>query len=282
MKAVIPAAGLGMRMLPITKSVPKEMLPVGRKPMLQHVLEEAVAAGVRQICIVIRAGKEIIRDYFSLSGAHARPSDAQLAELEALLASCELTFVYQRRPLGLGDALLEARQFVGDDSFVMLVPDQQMRAPVPATAQLLRHWQPGAGIWSSLLRLPKEELPFFIGARGVEYEEAEPGRVVISRLRTEAETRRAHVGLDYEVRGFGRTIFPPEIFDYLGEEFINPQSGEVDLLRTLEGSRGALKNYGVWLEGAAFDLGTFQSYYHYLPQLWEIESRQAARREPQA
>jgi UTP--glucose-1-phosphate uridylyltransferase len=269
-------------MLPITRSIPKEMLPVGRKPMLQHVVEEAVASGVTQICIVIRVGKEIIRDYFSSAGAAARRDNEQAAQLESLLASCELTFVYQQQPLGLGDALLQAREFVGDEAFVMMLPDQQVRAPVAAAAQLLRRWQPGAAIWSSLLRLPKEDARFFVGARGVEYEEIEPGRVTISRLCTEDETRRAHVGLSYEARGFGRTIFPPEIFDYLGAEFANPQTGEVDLLKSLEKSRGVLKNYGIWLEGEPFDLGTFDSYYHYLPKLWEIESRQVARLEPQA
>ena len=276
MKAVIPAAGFGTRMLPVTKSVPKEMLPAGRKPMLQHAVEEAAEAGVREVCVVIRPGKEIIRDYFTPTGARSA-GDARLAELEALLARCELTFVSQPRPTGLGDALLRAREFVGGEPFLMLVPDQLMRAPAGAAAQLLARWRPGAAIWSSLLRLPKEEARFFVGARGVVYEERAPGLVEISGLLTEEETRSAHEGLDYEVRGFGRTIFPPEVFDYLGGEFADPQTGEVDLLRTFEATRGALRNYGVWLEGEPFDLGTFDGYYHYLPKLWGSESRERAR-----
>src|SRR2546423_1527767 len=101
-KAVIPAAGLGSRMLPITKSIPKEMLLVGRKPMIQHVVEEAAASGLKQICIVIRKGKEAIRDYFCLKYAHKQ--DRSIEELERLLAVCEITFAYQEQPLGLGDA----------------------------------------------------------------------------------------------------------------------------------------------------------------------------------
>jgi UTP--glucose-1-phosphate uridylyltransferase len=269
-KAVIPAAGLGSRMLPISRSVPKEMLPVGCKPMIQHVVEEALASGLRQVCIVIREGKEIIRDYFQLKVTTAC-KDNQVAELDALISNCELTFVFQENQLGLGDALLRARDFVGRDPFVMMIPDQLMFGATPAASQLLRRYHHGAAIWSSLLRLPKEERPFFVGAGGVEYVETAAGEVSISRLRTEEETLCAHEGLTYEVRGFGRTIYPPEIFDYLGPEFANPQTGEVDLLMTFEKCIGELKIFGTWLEGEPFDLGTFKSYYHYLPKLWELE-----------
>ncbi|MBA3766741.1 MAG: NTP transferase domain-containing protein [Acidobacteria bacterium] len=92
-KAVIPAAGLGSRMLPLTKGVPKEMLPVGRKPMIQLVVEEAVASGLRQICTVIREGKEIIRDYFTLKYPFPDKRDESIDELEKTLARCELTLI---------------------------------------------------------------------------------------------------------------------------------------------------------------------------------------------
>src|SRR5215210_1364241 len=99
-KAVIPAAGFGSHMLPITKSIPKEMLPVGRKPMIQHVLEEAILSGIKQVCIIIREGKEVIRDYFCAPYPAERKSDKQTEELERLKESCELSFVYQPSPLG--------------------------------------------------------------------------------------------------------------------------------------------------------------------------------------
>jgi UTP--glucose-1-phosphate uridylyltransferase len=272
-KAVIPAAGFGSRMMPLTKVIPKEMLPVGSKPMIQHAVEEAVASGIKQIGIVIRQGKEIIKDHFTLRSPVGGKGAERAAELEALMDSCELTFIYQKRPLGLGDALLEAKDFVGEESFVMMIPDQQLHDTVPATAQLLRRWQPGPTIWSSLLRLPKVELPFFIGARGVRYTEKGAGEILISGLSTEEETERTHRGLSYEVRGFGRTIYPPQIFDYLGAEFINPQSGEVDLAKTFEKCTEKLEIRGTWLAGDAFDLGTFRGYYRYLPKLWELEQR---------
>ena len=264
-KAVIPAAGLGSRMLPITRSIPKEMLPVGRKPMVQHVVEEAAASGLKQICIVIREGKKVIREYFDFKTSPGKSREA-VAELEALVADCELTFVFQEHQAGLGDALLQARDFVGTESFVMMIPDQLMFGSTPAASQLLNHWRPGAAIWSSLVRLPKQERSLFAGARGVEYQEIDNGEVAISRLRTEDETMAAHQDLNYEVRGFGRTIFPPEIFDYLGPSFADPRTGEVDLLKTFEKCTEELKVFGIWLDGEPFDLGTFRSYYHFLPR----------------
>ena len=147
----------------------------------------------------------------------------------------------------------------------MMIPDQLMFGSAPAASQLISHWRPGSAIWSSLLRLPKEERSFFAGARGVEYQEMNTGEVLISRLRNEEETLAAHKDLKYEVRGFGRTIFPPEIFEYLGPGFADPQSGEVDLLKTFEKCTEELKVFGIWLDGEPFDLGTFPSYYHFLP-----------------
>lgn len=266
-KAVIPAAGFGSRMLPITKSVPKEMLPFGRKPVIQLLVEEAVHSGLTQVCIVIRRGKEIIEEYFQ---AKAPKRDASTDELERLLARCRLSFIYQKKPLGIGDALLEASDFVGADSFVMMVPDQLMRSEIPATLQLVRHWQPASYILSSLVRLPKEETPFFESSRGVELEsEYAPGEFVIGGLQNREETARAYRDQDYEIRGFGRTVYPPTIFDYLGRDFINPRTGEVDLSMTFEKLAGVIPHRGVMLEGEAQDLGTFEGYYHYLQRASE-------------
>lgn len=270
-KAVIPAAGLGSRMLPLTKGVPKEMLPVGRKPMIQHIVEEAVASGLHQVFIVIREGKEIIRDYFRSPYLYLDKRDGSIDELERLISVCELTFIYQPQPLGIGDALFQARDFVGNSPFVMMVPDQLMHASIPATLQLTRRWAPGATIWTSLIRVPKEEIPFFYSSRGFELEqEIKPNEVIVGRIRTEKETHEAYRHLPFEVRGFGRTLYPPEIFDYLDSNFINPQTGEVDLLKTFAEGTKSIAHRGVILEGEPFDLGIFESYYHYLPRLWEL------------
>jgi UTP--glucose-1-phosphate uridylyltransferase len=265
LKAVIPAAGLGTRLRAITKGAPKELLCLGKKVMLQYVVEEAIASGIKEICVVIRRGKEAIREFLDGHSSHDFESEKAGARRSAL-AGCEITFVDQPHPRGLGDALLQTRDFVGPDSFVMMIPDQLLRAKVPATLQLLKQWRPGPFIWSSLLRLPKDEVPFFAGARGVEYRETESAEVEIFRLTGEEETRRAHLGLNYEVRGFGRTIYPPEIFEYLTADFANPITGEVDLLKTFERCIERLRIFGVWLDGEPFDLGTIPGYWRYLPR----------------
>lgn len=253
-------------MLSITRGEPKELLCLGRQVMLQYVVDEAVASGIEEICVVIRQNKEAIREFFEGRLSDNGECEKALARYVAPARHCRITFVDQSHPLGLGDALLQARDFVGADSFVMMIPDQLMRAKVPATLQLLNRWRPGPFIWSSLLRLPKDEVPFFVGARGVEYRETGSGEVEIFRLTSEEETRRAHAGLVYEVRGFGRTIYPPEIFEYLGANFENPVTGEVDLLKTFERCTERLGIFGVWLEGEPFDFGTVPSYQRYLPR----------------
>ena len=125
-KAVIPAAGLGTRFLPVTKSVPKELLPILDKPMLQYVVEEAAEAGIEQVIIVISPGKESIASYFQ-----PQPDlDSRLSDSPELLDKvrhasnlARVSFVIQEQPLGLGHAVLTAREAVGDEPFVVILPD---------------------------------------------------------------------------------------------------------------------------------------------------------------
>lgn len=271
-KAVVPAAGFGTRMRHNATSIPKEMLPVGRKPMIQHAVDELVASGVHQICIVIRRGKESIRDYFRSAQAQtSKPGASKHAE--QLIGKCHLTFLYQPEPLGLGDALLQARSFVGDDSFLMVIPDQLMRGDPPATSQLIGEEVPPATIRSSLARIPKQDLTFFVGARGFDFYQEEGSKsLIMGKLQTEEETRARFADLDYEIRGFGRTIFPAEIFQYLGKEFMNPLTGEVDLAKTFAQCTQTLRHEAILIDGEVFDLGTFDSYTHYLPRFSEVAS----------
>ena len=262
-KAVIPAAGFGTRMRSASTSMPKEMLPVGGKPMIQHAVEEVVASGLDEVCIVIRRGKEIIRDYFRKAQASAHTDSEKLI-------GCEFTFLYQPEPLGLGDALLQSRPFVGNDSFVMVIPDQLMRGDSPATSQLISEELSPATFRSSLARIPKHDVGFFPGARGFDFNQQMGSKLLtMGKLQTEEETHARFNHLDYEIRGFGRTIFPAEVFEYLGEEFANPLTGEVDLAKTFAEGTLSLRHEGVLLDGEVFDLGTFESYYHYLPRFSE-------------
>lgn len=245
--------------------MPKVMLPVGRKPMIQLAVEEVVASGFDEVCIVIRRGKEIIRDYLQKAQAQVH------TESDRLMGSCELTFLYQAEPLGLGDALLQARRFVGNDSCVMVIPDQLMQGDSPATSQLIREEVLPSTIRSSLARIPKRDVVFFPGARGFNFDHIRGSKLLnMGELLTEGETHARFNHLDYEILGFGRTIFPAEVFDYLSEGSVNALTGEVDLGKTFAECALFLRHEGVLLDGEVFDLGTFESYYHYLPRFAEV------------
>ncbi len=127
-KAIIPAAGFGTRFLPITKTVPKEMLPVGDKPVIQYVVEEAVAAGLTEILIVISRGKEAIPDYFARNPELERRLEASgkaglAAGLRRLSEMARIHYIYQHEMKGLGHAVLQGRSFVGDEPFGVLLGD---------------------------------------------------------------------------------------------------------------------------------------------------------------
>jgi UTP--glucose-1-phosphate uridylyltransferase len=260
-------------MLPLTKVVPKELLPAGAKPMIHLAVEEAVASGVTQICIVIRKGKELIRDYFSAAPSSESKGSPLIEEWAKLTLSCELCFACQEKPRGLGDALHAARDFVGGESFVMIIPDQFMQSDVPATAQILGRWVPGPSVWSGLVRLSRDDAPFFVGARGYDIgPEIHPGLFLLHGIHTEKAMNSRWGAQETQIRGIGRTVFPPEIFNYLGARYVNPSSGEVDLLKTFRKCLRMATNYGVILSGEPVDLGTLPGYYRYVKRLWE-ESR---------
>jgi UTP--glucose-1-phosphate uridylyltransferase len=269
-KAVIPAAGLGSRMLPITKAVPKEMLPVGEKPMIQLALEELSASGIKKIAIVIRQGKEIIKQYFT-SYPRSDSKNRAIAELKKLTNSLEISFIYQRKSDGLGGALLAARDFIGDSPFVMLIPDQLVYAATPATRQLVGNYRSDIGsMWSSLVKIPKEEVPYFVGSGAFEFERINQQRVKIRRFLTEKETSSLYKKDPFEIRGIGRTILPPAFLDYLARERIDPKTGEIDYKEAVSSYTRNNPHYGVILEGNPFDLGSFAGYYHYLPLIWQL------------
>ena len=268
-KAVIPAAGFGTRMLPITKSIPKEMLPVGRKPMIQHAVEEVVAAGISQIAIVIRRGKEIIKDYF------LKPDNKRnrgLSELDALTQNCRLNFIYQEKPLGLGDALRCARSFVGADPFVTVIPDQLSQSSIPATRQLIKKYRPSSmDVLHSMVRIPKEEDKFFPGARGLATKVSEQGHYEVTGFLDDEALAELYLNRDYVVRGWGRTIYPAAVFGFLTEEYLNPATGEIDFYRSLPVISKHLKNQAIILEGRANDFGTWDGYL-YFNRYWQTHS----------
>lgn len=145
-KAIIPAAGLGTRVLPASKSCPKEMLPIVDKPAIQYIVEEAVASGIRDILIITNRGKEIIEDHFDHSVElenilKARGRDDTLKELDALANMANIYYLRQKETRGLGDAVLRAREFVGNEPFAVLYGDDVIIGETPTTSELLEAYE---------------------------------------------------------------------------------------------------------------------------------------------
>jgi UTP--glucose-1-phosphate uridylyltransferase len=238
--AVIPAAGLGKRMEPLTTFYPKEMFPLGRIPMVEHTIIELKRSGIKRICVVIRKGKEVIEEYLKSQG----------------YKGIEIDFVYQKKPLGIGDALRRAKDFVGRAPFVMALPDQMLLSKKPATKQLLEESKEASGIWNSMVKIPKKEGRFFSGARSFNYRKVSRNIYVLKGL-TQDESS--------SIRGFGRTVFLSEALDYMTEKYLNNQTGEVDFLMTYEAILERFPLYGTILKGIPCDLGTWEGYSYYLP-----------------
>ena len=160
-KAVFPAAGMGTRFLPATKAQPKEMLPLVDKPVIQYVVEEAVASGIEDIIVITGRGKRAIEDHFDVSVEleyflEQRGQTELLAQVRAVSGLTSFSYVRQKEPLGLGHAVLVAKHLVGDEPFAVFLGDDLIESEVPAMRQLLEiHAREGCSILA-VERVPRE------------------------------------------------------------------------------------------------------------------------------
>ena len=247
-KAVIPAAGYGTRLQPVTYAVAKELLPVARKPMIHLAVEEAVQAGVEHISVIIRKGKECIRDYIdSLSGEQLKRSGARI------------TFIYQNEPLGLGNAVYQARRFIADSPFMVIIPDQFVFSDNPPARRILNAsgYDPGA-VWCGFTLIPAEQENYFPNCRPYALD---PHGDKFWRVRGFAP-RPEKIGEKISI-GFGRTYYPPGTLTYFSEKYMNPDTGEVDMLRTFQALLEDCPCYAIHLEGTAADFGTWPGYEYF-------------------
>ena len=212
-KAVIPAAGMGTRFLPVAKSVPKELLPILDKPMLQYVVEEAAAAGIQQVIIVTSRGKESIADYFRpnsaleqhLANTGALPSLEKVRRASSL---ADVSFVIQEQPRGLGHAVWTAREAVGDEPFVVILPDDIVAHTPGVVAQMLEVYHRFGGGVVAVERMPWEVIHNY----GVVDATAVDDRVYLVKGLVEKPPRdQAPSNLTI----VGRYILPPVIFECL-------------------------------------------------------------------
>src|SRR5512139_4288256 len=170
-KAVIPAAGLGTRFLPATKAVPKELLPIVDIPTIQYIVAEAVAAGVRDVILVCARGKDSIVDHFDIAAeleAHLERTGkiALRDQMRAIAKMANVVTVRQQEPLGLGHAVLCAKDLVGDEPFVVMLGDDVIDAAVPATRQLADCWSRNGLGTIALMEVPREETSMYGIAAG--------------------------------------------------------------------------------------------------------------------
>ncbi len=260
-RAVIPAAGYGTRMLPLTKAMPKEMLPFGTKPMIHWAVEELIQSGVHRICIVIRKGKEIIREYFQ-----SKYFSAYNPAIKKMMNRCELSFVYQQKPRGLGDAILTAEKFVDKNPFIMSIPDQHIiLSKAHPVSRLLKHFKAcDSAIWTSLVKVPKRETRYFEGSRGFKLKTMNKETFIIENLLSDREVAGIYKNKTFEIRGIGRTLLQPQIFSFLSMENKYFGTKDNDFTKAFMECANKMAHYGVMVNGTAIDLGTLTGYTYYM------------------
>ena len=256
-KAVFPAAGLGTRFLPATKAVPKEMLSLVDKPLIQYGIEECVAAGLTQSIIVTSRGKTTIEDHFDQSFeleqmlAKRQKSDL-LAVAQSVAKLTQIAYVRQAEALGLGHAVLCARELVGPEPFAVVLSDDVIDSVAPCVGQLAAvHAQYGASV-VALMEVPREQ----ISAYGVvEADEVSPGLYRIRSLVEKPKPEEAPSNWAI----IGRYVLTPQIFDSLTR--IAPGAGgEIQLTDGMRHLLGSQPIYGLKFEGRRFDAGDKQGF----------------------
>ncbi|HUR62096.1 MAG TPA: UTP--glucose-1-phosphate uridylyltransferase GalU [Candidatus Thermoplasmatota archaeon] len=254
MKAVIPAAGLGTRFLPATKASPKEMLPVVDKPAIQYVVEECVAAGIKEICIVTGRGKRAIEDHFDQAVELERlleqkGDSVRLEQLRAISEMADIYYVRQRAPKGLGHAVACARSFVAGEPFAVLLGDDIMEAKVSCTKQLVDwHRRTKGGSVIAVEPVPRARLSSYgvIKPR----REVEPGLHEVEDLVEKPKPEEAPSDLGI----MGRYVLDGSIMDHLA----NTQPGRGGEIQLTDAMRLLVKQSPLFawrFEGRRHDLG---------------------------
>ncbi len=238
-KAVIPAAGLGTRFLPATKAQPKEMLPVVDKPVIQYVVEEAIASGINKILIITGKGKRAIEDHFGKSDME----NEFLDELDEMMRDVNLFYTRQREPRGLGDTVYHARSFVGDEAFALLLGDT---ITIPGcTRKLIKKYEEFKTAIIAVEEVPKEKLSSYGVIKGKEVE----GDIhLVEDLVEKPSPGEALSNLGI----LGRYILTPAIFDAI--KVTPPGKGnEIQLTDALRLVRE--KIYAYVYRGRRYDIG---------------------------
>jgi UTP--glucose-1-phosphate uridylyltransferase len=251
-KAVIVAAGMGTRMLPASKVIPKEILPVIDTPAIQVVVEEAVACGIRDIVMVVAPGRTTVLEHFEphvdLEQLLAERGKLELLEMiRRTNTMARFTAAIQERPLGLGHAVLQAREAVGDEPFAVFYPDDIVDAPRPLLSQIIDAANRIEGPVLSLMRVKRNELPMY----GI-VEATQVGERLFELTGMVEKPAPEKAPSDLAI--IGRHVLVPEIFDIL-EHAAPGKGGEIQLTDAMLALSRRRKLYGYEFEGTRYDLG---------------------------
>ena len=251
-KAVIPVAGLGTRFLPATKTVPKELLPIVDVPSIQYVVQEAVDAGIQEIIFVTGRGKDGIEDHFDEAPEleqilAERGQTEMVAMLRRIAEMTEVVSVRQKKPLGLGHAVLCARDLVGNEPFTVMLADDLIDSETPCIRQLLEIFEEKKESVIALMKVPLEEVHQYGVIRGKEVKKGlyQVEATVEKPPAREAPSRMAIIG---------RYILRPEIFAIL-ESLPAGKGGEIQLTDGLSRLVQDRKVFGCEFQGERYDIG---------------------------
>lgn len=251
-KAVIPAAGLGTRFLPATKAMPKEMLPIVDKPTIQYIIEEAVESGIEDILIVTGKGKRAIEDHFDsvpeLEQTLIEKGKSEFLKLVEETTNINIHFIRQSKPMGLGHAVLQAKAFVGDEPFVVMLGDDIVQADVPCTKQLIEQYN-------------KTESSI-IGVQPVSRDVTHRYGIVDLQSTLEGGLHKVESFVEKPAPGtepsnlaiLGRYLFTPQIFKFLETQDAGA-GGEIQLTDAITRLNEVQRVFAYEFDGKRYDVG---------------------------
>jgi UTP--glucose-1-phosphate uridylyltransferase len=252
-KAVLPVAGMGTRVLPASKVIPKEMLPLVDKPTLQYIVEEAVEAGIEEIIFVTTRSKRSIEDHFDSSPEleqllKRKGKHRELEELRHIQSMANYVAVRQPAPLGLGHAIWCAKNLIGDEPFVVMLGDDLVAPETPCLPRMIEIYEQYSSSVLSLFTSPPEEISSF-GV--VAIEDISEDTVKVNHLVEKPSPQEAPSNLAVA----GRYVLTPDIFELI-ERTPPGKGGEIQITDALEMQAQAGRCYGLRFDGIRYDTGT--------------------------
>ncbi|MCE6952211.1 UTP--glucose-1-phosphate uridylyltransferase GalU [Cereibacter sphaeroides] len=253
-KAVFPVAGLGTRFLPATKSIPKEIMTLVDRPLIQYAIDEARAAGIKEFIFVTSRGKSALEDYFDnapeLEAALQKPGKEHLLEVleQTNMESGAIAYVRQHKPLGLGHAVWCARRLIGDEPFAVMLPDDVIAAEKPCLQQMVEAYEQTGGNMVAAMEVPPEKA----SAYGVLSVEEDMGSIV----KVNGMVEKPKVNPPSNLAVIGRYILSPKILNNLNRKK-EGVGGEIQLTDAIaEEIEGSGKVYGFRFRGQRYDCGS--------------------------